>query len=1465
MMVLATKGTMGPPRAQFRRRPRSMCSFSQTARAEDCLSTGGCPPSPLAQTLLVVLATFVVSCLGFDPTPPPAAKLVFTLDLPAANTAQVIIYDVNDKQVGQATAQGGSGAEVSLTPNTDFAALRLVAQSGERVLKAVVAAANKEAVVQVGQVGAGSTAAAQMIQDKVAGQGGSLASVPSSIIADLLTQIKKGGAEVKDFSTLLTTLLSKAKPGHLPLATGLFNPLDAQLNQAFITAHAKELSPTVAADYRNKLTAAISRLSINLVCDAARVKVMFTVDVSGDALDGNGAPQLIRQPTKGDKVYLAITVDESSPVADAAGLLKTKMTPNDPMGAMVDDGTNGDEAAGDGVYTRVLVLPRGMRVKYKYTNGSAGEGWTRTEEWPGNARLLEVKDVLSRHNGGLPDCLVVRRDAFGDEASNKNYVNLNSALKSSGGTLGWNKDTGGAEAAKVAQDRYVGGLSLGDIRNKPPLTPKGLAEAAENGVCSRCPAPLTMSTDDKVPPRLISAEFTSTRRIKVSFSESLEFTAASTVGNYLVLDSANRALPITSAAASGTFTTLAISFPDFGQTYTLYVKNLRDASANANLLVPSGGFISTPVRPDRTPPKVISVQAFPLQDFNPGASGADPTVGQVLKVTFDEELDTLSANNAGNFQVSPLLPIKAAYLRNTSQVWLITGAQGKRKPYKLFVSGVRDLAGNLVLANNTVPFRGFALYRATFSAVPGFAFLDLAGTKRGLPSGAKLYLTGTILSVARDLKGAPIGVSGRTDVTGIPEFEMKAGAGLYKGKPIYSITLLAPPGAYAWKVAHGVEGEYKTPPSTLVKVHKSLCTSNDFAGVNIDPATLTALPGRPGSDGKPKSFLDYGSAKLSKTGGDAPGPFLIKSGATLPAPSVMFKRENPDEVCRVSGADKQCPAIVIGTWRDIADFKVGAKTSDYDDGQIEVAPVRIQVDAASPVLQQLTVRDSESLLLTFDERLEVKAADLQLSAKEAKTGTDLAVTVHTIGTIGATLLPHQVLVRTGKMGLGASYTLSFHGFTDVLENKQPAALNRTWTAPQSFQPFTPLADNAPPKVLSVIPKSPTSLVVQFNEKLLFASATNSGNYLIKAASGVAPSVVAAVLQGGGTAVHLQTGVQAQQASYTLVVSNISDMASPPNVLSAQQISFKGFGDSTPPKVVYAAAISSSEVAVAFDEPLALVAASSTSSYSISHGLKVLSAVFSGDAVRKAAAFNAANATFSENIVLLQTSTMKAGQAYTLTPAGVTDLSGNNCKTNTTFKGVSAPPKVDVIFTYKISGSATAASKVPGKAIDPSELAKNREGVFMLGCTVSSDGKTKGSPTTDPVTKQMGGFPALGQPLNGVEPQLLDNGLQSDQKAGDHVYTIRIKNVPLGSSLQWKAFASYTVASGNGFADGLPGPSAYSDGQEYPGNENGVRVLGDKDGDGVVWIHNLFGDEISYKKTTDSPPFVWVVDDNTWTP
>jgi hypothetical protein len=55
-----------------------------------------------------------------------------------------------------------------------------------------------------------------------------------------------------------------------------------------------------------------------------------------------------------------------------------------------DDGLEGDEKAGDGIWSLRTVVPAGTEVQYKYTNsGQAGE-WIPGEEFPVRHRSFTV-------------------------------------------------------------------------------------------------------------------------------------------------------------------------------------------------------------------------------------------------------------------------------------------------------------------------------------------------------------------------------------------------------------------------------------------------------------------------------------------------------------------------------------------------------------------------------------------------------------------------------------------------------------------------------------------------------------------------------------------------------------------------------------------------------------------------------------------------------------------------------------------------------------------------------------------------------------------------------------------------------------------------------------------------------------------------------------------------------------------
>ncbi len=155
------------------------------------------------------------------------------------------------------------------------------------------------------------------------------------------------------------------------------------------------------------------------------LRVVFSVEMKDGMLDGACRPInrfMWAKDGPGKQMYLTGGVhgdyeglgDQEQ--AEVSELLRS-WTPN--LLAMYDDGSHGDLEANDGIWTVAVDFPRldpPLQLGYKYTWGLAGAGWTETEEWPGNRRLLELVD----NNG---DGMVIVLDRFGDEASNKDKAN----------------------------------------------------------------------------------------------------------------------------------------------------------------------------------------------------------------------------------------------------------------------------------------------------------------------------------------------------------------------------------------------------------------------------------------------------------------------------------------------------------------------------------------------------------------------------------------------------------------------------------------------------------------------------------------------------------------------------------------------------------------------------------------------------------------------------------------------------------------------------------------------------------------------------------------------------------------------------------------------------------------------------------------------------------------------------------
>ena len=194
-----------------------------------------------------------------------------------------------------------------------------------------------------------------------------------------------------------------------------------------------------AADFETALQNALAAFEFNLCYVPDRITVVLMADIGPGGLDRNCKPIDRFRWTKdlpGKQMFVTGSIHETTTrcgadpppcleqdVIDRASQdLLGDWSPN--VREMYDDGTHGDAVAGDGVWTLAIELPyfepgpdgRSVRIGYKYTWGYPAQGWTDSEEWPGNKRILELVD----QNG---DRIITRRDLFGDETTNKDKAN----------------------------------------------------------------------------------------------------------------------------------------------------------------------------------------------------------------------------------------------------------------------------------------------------------------------------------------------------------------------------------------------------------------------------------------------------------------------------------------------------------------------------------------------------------------------------------------------------------------------------------------------------------------------------------------------------------------------------------------------------------------------------------------------------------------------------------------------------------------------------------------------------------------------------------------------------------------------------------------------------------------------------------------------------------------------------------
>jgi hypothetical protein len=358
----------------------------------------------------------------------------------------------------------GNGRYEVRLPSGRYSMVRVEGRAGDLALRAIVPFLGEESAVADVNLDARNTTEALIVETKLGIDGASFQQITPEAYLGTRALIQAAfdvAGPTQDLLRMMERLIARTDPlsGSEPVA---FRVPVVVTTEAISTLTASPVSAgwlqRNPIDYdgvlgRDDTTAPFDQKLLEVAqlyepqgCPSPdRIRVMFTVDFREGALNGSGATvNRFKWATDrtGKSMFFVGWVHEQSVFQDPAvhNALGAGVPNQLPMS---DDGTNGDEAAGDGVWTISFDLPRNdLRIGYKYTWGTRGESWTGTEEWPGNSRIIEIADL----NG---DEFVYRRDVFGDESTNKDRSNLRV------GTIDWETDVRGCGIPEAREQRFV--------------------------------------------------------------------------------------------------------------------------------------------------------------------------------------------------------------------------------------------------------------------------------------------------------------------------------------------------------------------------------------------------------------------------------------------------------------------------------------------------------------------------------------------------------------------------------------------------------------------------------------------------------------------------------------------------------------------------------------------------------------------------------------------------------------------------------------------------------------------------------------------------------------------------------------------------------------------------------------------------------------------------------------------------
>jgi hypothetical protein len=413
-----------------------------------------------------------------EPKPAVVTGTVPTSSIPGLDARDLEFFSGAGARLSPAVAVQAEQFTATFPAGERFVGMVVAARRGTVALRALVPTAQDGQTTTAGDfdgIDNRETAACLLVEGQASAAQRSLSSYPADTLQTALDDIAalSASGEVQVFYDMVAVLAActdcdrgSAPRFRAPVLTAGYQAIESALHPDFILANPVDYDgdnndEDTTGKFDAAMAAALGAFEFKACyCDEQNyfaacgydrpmIQVVFAADFNEGTMDGNCDP-IDRFRWADDKpgasMFMAAGLHDDSPIQDESiNQMLGAWIPNNI--AMYDDGTHGDEKSGDGVWTVSFIMPVGLKLGYKFTWGLQGEGWTATQEWPGNRRLLEVVDVNGDH-------VVARYDNFADEATNKDKANTLVPAKGGKGVVDWETDAN-SDGVPDARERMI--------------------------------------------------------------------------------------------------------------------------------------------------------------------------------------------------------------------------------------------------------------------------------------------------------------------------------------------------------------------------------------------------------------------------------------------------------------------------------------------------------------------------------------------------------------------------------------------------------------------------------------------------------------------------------------------------------------------------------------------------------------------------------------------------------------------------------------------------------------------------------------------------------------------------------------------------------------------------------------------------------------------------------------------------